>query len=66
MSGEVDTRARPKLAIPKAYRCPGCDREAYVHIRRTTLHRFGNNGLVYSISCRRDDDAPMMKGGRVP
>lgn len=35
-------RARP-------YRCPGCDREAHVYVKRTTLHAFGNNGLVYSI-----------------
>lgn len=34
-----------------AYRCPGCDREAVIEIQRTTLHRFGNNGLVYNISC---------------
>lgn len=48
------------------YRCPGCDREAYVFVTRTTLHRFGNNGLVYSISCRRRDDAGFMSGGRLP
>lgn len=41
--------------IARPYRCPGCDREANVYVRRTTLHSFGNNGLVYSISCVRDD-----------
>lgn len=50
----------------KAYRCPGCDREAHVYIMRTTLHRFGNNGLVYRISCRRPDDPPLMSRGRSP
>lgn len=44
-----------KTARP--YRCPGCDREAKVFITRTTLHRFGNNGLSYSISCS-DDGKP--------
>jgi hypothetical protein len=47
----------------RPYRCPGCDREAHIYVRRTTLHKFGNNGLTYSISCRRSDDEPMNRGG---
>lgn len=39
----------------RPYRCPGCDREAHVYVTRTTLHSFGNNGLVYSISCQRTE-----------
>lgn len=38
-------------AVPTAYRCPGCDREPKIEYTRTTLHSFGNNGLVCSISC---------------
>lgn len=51
---------------PRPYRCPGCDREAYVHVNRITLHSFGQGGLVYSISCRRHDDQTFMSGGRLP
>lgn len=51
---------------PGPYRCPGCDREAYVYVTRTTLHRFGNSGLVYSISCRREGDLAFTQGGRLP
>ncbi|MFB9952095.1 hypothetical protein ACFFP0_24870 [Rhizobium puerariae] len=51
---------------PRPYRCPGCDREAFVHVQRTTLHSFGKGGLVYSISCRRHDDESILKGGRLP
>lgn len=50
----------------RPYRCPGCDREAFIFVTRTTLHSFGNNGLVYSISCRRHDDESFMNGGRLP
>ena len=57
---------RPRVVRERPYRCPGCDREAYVHIRKTTLHRFGQNGLVYSISCRRDGDASFSAGGALP
>lgn len=51
---------------PRPYRCPGCDREAYVYVTRTTLHAFGRNGLVYNISCRRHDDPAFSNGGRMP
>lgn len=54
------------MARARPYRCPGCDREAYVHVRRTTLHTYGNGGLVYSITCRRDDDPAFVNGGRLP
>jgi len=40
----------------RPYRCPGCDREAYVYVNRTTLHSYGNNGLVYTISCHDSND----------
>lgn len=50
----------------RPYRCPGCDREASVFVTRTTMHRYGKGGLVYSISCRRHDDQPFTKGGRLP
>lgn len=39
------------LKLAHAYNCPGCDREPVVEYTRTTLHAFGNNGLVCSISC---------------
>lgn len=50
----------------RPYRCPGCDREANVYVQRTTLHSFGNNGLVYSISCQRHEDGGFIGGGRLP
>lgn len=50
----------------RPYRCPGCDREAYVYVKQTTLHRYGKGGLVYTISCHRHDDPSFMAGGRFP
>jgi len=53
--------------MDRPYRCPGCDREAFVFVTRTTLHSFGQGGLVYSISCRRHDDESFLSGnGRLP
>lgn len=46
--------------LGRPYRCPGCDREAFVYVQRTTLHSFGNNGLVYSISCRQNDETAVI------
>ncbi len=54
------------MAKTRPYRCPGCDREAHVYVTRTTMHTFGNGGLVYSISCRRHDDLAFSSGGRLP
>lgn len=39
----------------RGYNCPGCDREPVISYMRTTLHRFGNNGLVCNISCGERD-----------
>lgn len=58
--------ARARLVGHGPYRCPGCDGEAFVYIQRTTLHRFGRNGLVYSISCRKEGDPSPMSRGRMP
>lgn len=45
----------PGLRTSHAYNCPGCDREPVIEYTRTTLHSFGNNGLVCSISCGSND-----------
>jgi len=47
----------------RPYRCPGCDREAYVFVTRTTMHSFGTNGLVYSISCSETGKPRSDEGG---
>ena len=41
----------PALKTAHGYNCPGCDREPVIEFTRTTMHSFGNNGLVCSISC---------------
>lgn len=39
------------LKTAHGYNCPGCGREPVIEYTRTTMHQFGNNGLVCSISC---------------
>lgn len=49
----------PGLRTPHAYTCPGCDRAPVIEYTKTTLHRFGNNGLVCTISCGPAQDGAL-------